>query len=149
MAIDDENFITWLSDMTGDKPIELAAKLGVSPSLISRYASRERRPTLAVLKKIRDIYNINLDVLQQNVFQYQSSVDECNMNRATISDAQALKILELEEQLSRLKNPRFALSYSLKGRLPPSSIEKLMEIVHLEIKYTAMTNRNEGDENDF
>ena len=146
MAIDDENFITWLSDMTGGKPIELAAKLGVSPRLISRSASRERRPTLAVLKKIRDTYNINLDVLQQKVLQYQSSVDE---DHPAISDAQAQKILELEERLSRLKNPRFALSYSLTGRLSPSSIEKLIEIVHLEIKYTAMTNRNEGDENDF
>ena len=147
MSITEENFISWLSDMTAEKPIELANKLNVSPSLISRYASGERRPTLAVLKKIEAVYQIKLDVLRQKVIQYQPTDEDDITKRTNTADLQAQRILELEEQLSRLRNPKFALLYSLGDRLPRVSIEKLSEFIAIEIKYTNANHQNKGDEN--
>lgn len=147
MAIDKENFISWLSSMTGDKPMAMASKLNASPSLISRYASGERRPTLAILKKIEAVYQIKLDVLRQKVIQYQPVLTDVMVDEGSKKDSQALRILELEEQLSRLRNPQFALLYSLEDRLPPATIEKLAEFIAIEIKFATANKRNhKGDE---
>ena len=145
MAIGEENFISWLCEVTGDRSVEVAGRIDVSPSLISRYASGERRPTLAVLKKIRDVYGIHLDVLQQKISQYQPDVGSGGAPAASAGDGSA-RILELEERLSRLRNPRSALIYCLGGRMPQASIDKLADIVQLELKYHAIQAEKDGED---
>ena len=132
-----ENFVSWLMEITGDKPIEIANKTEVSPSLLSRYASCERRPTLAVLKKINAVYEINIDVLREKAELFRSKL---RGDSDGDKDEKSRRLLELEEQLSTLRNPRFALIYSLRGKLSQTQIEKLIEIVMLELKYAPVSN---------
>ena len=155
MGSSSENIILWLREVSGLTQNEIAEKLGVSASLISKIAKGERGTSVEFLKKVAAKFQLPLETVYEkaglleekdeythyNPFLRESSSDknyepEVKNSLSNGRDFDCLqKLKELEEKLYKLRNPRYALEYSLQGKLPPKVIEKLIKIVELEIRY--------------
>ena len=155
MGSNSEKFILWLREVTGLTQNEIAEKLGVSASLISKIAKGERGTSVEFLKKVAAKFQLPLET----VYEKAGLLDERDeysyynpflLERNTLKSYEPAvlysksyneeldyprKIKELEEKLYKLRNPRYALEYSLQGKLPLKVIEKLIKIVELEIRY--------------
>lgn len=118
-------FIRWLLDVTGLSRTELAAYLGISPSLVSRIAKGERNLRLSLLQQIAERFRIPLE----KVYEKAGILSTEKINWEA-------KARDLEDLLLQLKNPQHALEYSLTGRLPPKTIEKLWRMIELELEFS-------------
>lgn len=70
-----------LRDETGITRAELAQKLEINKSSVTRYETGEMRPTLDIMIKIHDIFGVSLDWLAgletgENI-QYDMLIKEC------------------------------------------------------------------------
>ena len=126
-------FLVWLLTTTQLSQADLARKLGISTSLMSRLLRGERRLTLALLRRIAEVFGLpeaevfgRAGVLQTSPLMAPAMVDE-----DTADDRGAA----LQKQLEDLRDPANALAWSLQGKLPDRSIEKLQHMVELELKY--------------
>ena len=118
-------FIRWLLDVTGLSRAELAEYLGISPSLVSRIAKGERNLRLSLLQQVAERFRIPLE----KVYEKAGILSTEKINWEA-------KAKELEDLLLKLKNPHHALEYSLEGRLPPKTIEKLWRVIELELEFS-------------
>ena len=139
-----KSFIHWLKKTTGDSQDEMAVKLKVSPSLISRYASGERRPTELLVERIAEIYGLSLDLVRAQVEQTLESNGWVDKNSEDLAAKWKQRALELEAKLLSLKEPKVALQHALLGVLSGETIDKLADIIALEIKYA----QKQGGEKD-
>ena len=133
-----KNFIYWLKKTTGDSQEVMATKLQVSPSLISRYASGERRPTELLIERIAETYSLSPDLVRAQIEQTLHE-NGWNENAAVNEVNWKIRAMQLETKLLELKDPVEALKYSLAGQLPEKTIEKLSEMIALEIRYAKKT----------
>lgn len=117
-------FVRWLLDITGLSRAELAAYLGISPSLISRIAKGERSLRLSLLQQIAERFRIPLEKVYEKAGILSTEKIDWEV-----------RAKELEDLLLQLKNPRHALEYSLTGRLSPKDIEKMCRIIELELEF--------------
>lgn len=62
-GIDLQAVFNRLIDRTGMSKYAIAQQTGISQSLLSRYASGERRPTLETLCMIADLAGVKLDLV--------------------------------------------------------------------------------------
>ena len=139
-----KSFIHWLKKTTGDSQDEMAAKLKVSSSLISRYASGERRPTELLVERIAETYGLSLELVRFQVEQTLESNGWTDKNGEDSAAKWKRQALELESKLLSLKEPRMALRHALSGVLPAETIDKLADVIALEIKYA----QKQGGEKD-
>jgi transcriptional regulator with XRE-family HTH domain len=135
-------FLQWLMEQTSLSQVELAQRLGISASLVSRLVNGERRLTLSMLRHIANVFDLpqaevftRAGVLQEPILVEEDAVHYAAAEvQATLPDSpNALSILRA--QLEDLRDPRKALVWSLTGRLPERTIEKLMRLVELELEY--------------
>lgn len=126
-------FLVWLLTTTQLSQADLARKLGISTSLMSRLLRGERRLTLPLLRRIAEVFGLpetevfeRAGVLQTSLLMAPAMVDE---------DTADDRVAALQKQLEDLRDPANALAWSLQGKLPDRSIEKLQHMVELELKY--------------
>ena len=126
-------FLVWLLTTTQLSQADLARKLGISTSLMSRLVRGERRLTLPLLRRIAEVFGLpetevfeRAGVLQTSLLMAPAMVDE---------DTADDRVAALQKQLEDLRDPAKALAWSLQGKLPDRSIEKLQHMVELELKY--------------
>lgn len=126
-------FLVWLLTTTQLSQADLARKLGISTSLMSRLLRGERRLTLPLLRRIAEVFGLpetevfeRAGVLQTSLLMAPAMVDE---------DTADDRVAALQKQLEDLRDPAKALAWSLQGKLPDRSIEKLQHMVELELKY--------------
>ena len=126
-------FLVWLLTTTQLSQADLARKLGISTSLMSRLLRGERRLTLPLLRRIAEVFGLpetevfeRAGVLQTSLLMAPAMVDE---------DTADDRVAALQKQLEDLRDPAKALVWSLQGKLPDRSIEKLQHMVELELKY--------------
>ena len=126
-------FLVWLLTRTQLSQADLARKLGISTSLMSRLLRGERRLTLPLLRRIAEVFGLpetevfgRAGVLQTSLLMAPAMVDE---------DTADDRVAALQKQLEDLRDPAKALAWSLQGKLPDRSIEKLQHMVELELKY--------------
>jgi len=132
--VDDQiAFLVWLLTTTQLSQADLARKLGISTSLMSRLLRGERRLTLPLLRRIAEVFGLpetevfeRAGVLQTSLLMAPAMVDE---------DTADDRVAALQKQLEDLRDPANALAWSLQGKLPDRSIEKLQHMVELELKY--------------
>jgi transcriptional regulator with XRE-family HTH domain len=131
-------FLQWLMEQTSLSQVELAQRLGISASLVSRLVNGERRLTLSMLRHIANVFDLpqsevftRAGVLQEPVLM-EEAAEQYAAEASTESEDQ---VLTLRSRLEDLRDPRKALVWSLTGRLPERTIEKLMRLVELELEY--------------
>lgn len=131
-------FLQWLMEQTSLSQVELAQRLGISASLVSRLVGGERRLTLSMLRHIANVFDLpqpevfrRAGVLQEPVL-VEEAVEQYAADAAPESEDQ---VLVLRSRLEDLRDPRKALAWSLAGKLPERTIEKLMRLVELELEY--------------
>ena len=126
-------FLVWLLTTTQLSQADLARKLGISTSLMSRLLRGERRLTLPLLRRIAEVFGLpetevfeRAGVLQTSLLMAPAMVDE---------DTADDRVAALQKQLEDLRDPAKALAWSLQGKLHDRSIETLQHMVELELKY--------------
>lgn len=131
-------FLQWLMEQMSLSQVELAQRLGISASLVSRLVGGERRLTLSMLRHIANVFDLpqpevfrRAGVLQEPVL-VEEAAEQYAAEAAPESEAEAAA---LRAQLEDLRDPRKALAWSLAGKLPERTIEKLMRLVELELEY--------------
>jgi transcriptional regulator with XRE-family HTH domain len=131
-------FLQWLMEQTSLSQVELAQRLGISASLVSRLVGEERRLTLSMLRHIGNVFDLpqaevftRAGVLQEPILR-EEAAEQYAAEAAPESQTEAVA---LRTQLEDLRDPRKALVWSLTGRLPERTIEKLMRLVELELEY--------------
>ncbi len=131
-------FLQWLMEQTSLSQVELAQRLGISASLVSRLVGGERRLTLSMLRHIANVFDLpqpevfrRAGVLQEPVLVEEAS-EQYAAEAAPEGEAE---VPALRAQLEDLRDPRKALVWSLTGKLPERTIEKLMRLVELELEY--------------
>lgn len=131
-------FLQWLMEQTSLTQAVLAQRLGISASLVSRLVGGERRLTLSMLRHIANVF----DLPQSEVFRRAGVLEEpALVQEAAESYAVGAapegetEVAALRAQLEDLRDPRKALAWSLTGKLPERTIEKLMRLVELEFEY--------------
>jgi transcriptional regulator with XRE-family HTH domain len=135
-------FLQWLMEQTSLSQVELAQRLGISASLVSRLVKGERRLTLSMLRHIANVFDLpqaevftRAGVLQEPVLVEEDAVHYAAAEvQVTLPDG-TNALSNLRAQLEDLRDPRKALVWSLTGRLPERTIEKLMRLVELELEY--------------
>jgi transcriptional regulator with XRE-family HTH domain len=135
-------FLQWLLEQTSLSQVELAQRLGISASLVSRLVGEERRLTLSMLRHIANVFDLpqaevftRAGVLQEPVLVEEDAVHYAAAEvQATLPDS-TNALSSLRAQLEDLHDPRKALAWSLTGKLPERTIEKLMRLVELELEY--------------
>jgi len=135
-------FLQWLMEQTGLSQVELAQRLGISASLVSRLVSSERRLTLSLLRHIAAVFDLpqsevftRAGVLQEPVLVQEDAV-HYPAARLPVTTPEGLReASELRAKLEDLRDPRKALAWSLAGKLPERTIEKLARLVALELEY--------------
>jgi transcriptional regulator with XRE-family HTH domain len=135
-------FLQWLMEQTSLLQVELAQRLGISASLVSRLVKGERRLTLSMLRHIAGVFDLSQSdvftragVLQEPVLVEEDAVRYAVAEvQATLPDS-TNALSHLQAQLEDLRDPRKALVWSLTGKLPERTIEKLMRLVELELEY--------------
>ena len=135
-------FLQWLMEQTQVTQVELAGRLGISASLVSRLVRGERRLTLSMLRHIADVF----DLPQAEVFTRAGVLQPPLLMEESVACADAGMLREpvppdedeasrLKAQLEELRDPRKALAWSLAGKVPRRTIEKLARLVALELEY--------------
>jgi len=129
-------FLLWLMTTTQLSQADLARKLGISASLMSRLLRGERRLTLPLLRHIAEVF----DMPQAEVFARAGALDEpvvCDQGALQwkARDTAGDDVEQLRMQLSALRDLRTALAWSLEGKASPQMIEKLARLVELELEY--------------
>lgn len=128
-------FLMWLMMTTQLSQADLARKLGISTSLMSRLLRGERRLTLPLLRHIAEVF----EMPQTEVFERAGvlQTETAPVMAAVIYEdaGEADQVAALQKQLEDLRDPAKALAWSLQGRLPERTIEKLQHMVELELKY--------------
>lgn len=83
-----------LREDNGLTKIEMAKKIGINKSTITRYETGEMKPTLDVLIKIKQTFGVSLDWLAgfdtNEIAEYGSVITECvetNITPSDLSDA--------------------------------------------------------------
>lgn len=127
------SFIQWLCETSGLTQKELAARLEVSASLITRIIKGERHLTLELLRAISREFRLPLHLVYERagILDSAASFQETVISQALVDTHPPPGSL-----LVQLKNPRFALQYCLSGRLDNETIDKLADIVELELRYS-------------
>lgn len=133
-------FLQWLMEQTSLSQVELAQRLGISASLVSRLVSGERRLTLGMLRQIAHVFGLpQTEVFQRaGVLQEPILVEEGPTPYAVAEMGAVdpeVEVATLRSRLEELHDPHKALQWSLAGRLPERTIEKLMRLVELELEY--------------
>jgi len=133
-------FLQWLMEQTSLSQVELAQRLGISASLVSRLVRGERRLTLGMLRQIAHVFGLPqaevfqlAGVLQEPVLVKEDLAPYAVMETAAV--APGAEVAALRSQLEELHDPHKALQWSLAGKLPERTIEKLMRLVELELEY--------------
>jgi transcriptional regulator with XRE-family HTH domain len=136
-----ERFLQWLMERTHLAQVELAGRLGISASLVSRLVRGERRLTLSMLRHIADVFELpqaevfaRAGVLQRPLVEESLACADAGMLREPIQEAED-EPSRLRAQLEGLRDPRKALMWSLEGKVPERTIEKLVRLVELELEY--------------
>jgi len=135
-------FLQWLMEQTSLSQVELAGRLGISASLVSRLVRGERRLTLSMLRNIADVFGLaeaevftRAGVLQQSLLMDESvACAEAGALQEPVQET-ADETSRLRAQLEDLRDPRKALAWSLAGKVPRRTIEKLARLVALELEY--------------
>lgn len=131
-------FLTWLMDRTSLSQVELAQRLGISASLVSRLLRGERRLTLATLRQIASTFGLpQSEVLSRaGVLEEPPIVCEDNLRvPVAFCTSQGDDVRVLQDQLDALRDARRALAWSLEGKVSQRTIEKLTRLVELELEY--------------
>jgi transcriptional regulator with XRE-family HTH domain len=135
-------FLQWLMEQTALSQVELAQRLGISASLVSRLVKGERRLTLSMLRHIAAVFDLpqsevftRAGVLQEPVLVEEDAVHYAVAKAPATPPESAHTMSNLLAQLEDLRDPRKALVWSLTGKLPERTIEKLMRLVELELEY--------------
>jgi len=135
-------FLQWLMEQTSLSQVELAQRLGISASLVSRLVKGERRLTLSMLRHIANVFDLpqaevftRAGVLQEPVLVEEDAVQYAAAELQATPPASVDALSSLRAQLEDLHDPRKALVWSLTGRLPERTIEKLMRLVELELEF--------------
>ena len=131
-------FLQWLMEQTSLSQVELAKRLGISASLVSRLVGGERRLTLSMLRHIAGVFGLS----QSDVFTRAGVLQEPVLVEEDVAYYAPVELPEgeaeaatLRTRLEDLRDPRKALEWSLTGKLPERTIEKLMRLVELELEY--------------
>lgn len=135
-------FLQWLMEQTHVTQVELAGRLGISASLVSRLVRGERRLTLSMLRHVADVFGLpqtdvftRAGVLRQPLLTTESvACADAGMLRGPVQEGEDEASL-LRMQLDALRDPRKALAWSLDGKVPRRTIEKLARLVALELEY--------------
>jgi transcriptional regulator with XRE-family HTH domain len=135
-------FLQWLMEQTSLSQVELAQRLGISASLVSRLVGGERRLTLSMLQHIAAVFDLSqaevftrAGVLQEPILVEEDVVHYAVAEVQATPPESADALSSLQAQLEDLRDPRKALVWSLMGKLPERTIEKLMRLVELELEY--------------
>ena len=135
-------FLQWLMEQTSLSQVEVAQRLGISASLVSRLVSGERRLTLSMLRHIAAMFDLpqaevftRAGVLQEPILVEEDAVHYAVTEIRAAPPESAHTTSHLRAQLEELRDPRKALVWSLTGKLPERTIEKLMRLVELELEY--------------
>jgi transcriptional regulator with XRE-family HTH domain len=135
-------FLQWLMEQTSLSQVELAQRLGISASLVSRLVKGERRLTLSMLRHIAHVFDLpqaevftRAGVLQEPILVEEDAVPYAFAEVRAAPPESADALSNLRAQLEDLRNPHKALVWSLTGKLPERTIEKLMRLVELELEY--------------
>jgi transcriptional regulator with XRE-family HTH domain len=135
-------FLQWLMEQTSLAQAELAQRLGISASLVSRLVGGERRLTLSMLRHIAGVFGLpqaevftRAGVLQEPVLVEEQAKRFAPAGLRAATPQGADETSSLRAQLEDLRDPRKALMWSLTGKLPERTIEKLMRLVELELEY--------------
>ena len=135
-------FLQWLMEQTHVTQVDLAGRLGISASLVSRLVRGERRLTLSMLRHIAEVFDLpqaevftRAGVLQRPLLTEESvACAGAGMLREPVQEAEN-ETSRLRAQLEALRDPRKALAWSLDGKVPRRTIEKLARLVALELEY--------------
>jgi len=135
-------FLQWLMEQTSLTQVELAQRLGISASLVSRLVKGERRLTLSMLRHIAAVFDLpqaevftRAGVLQEPILVEEDAVRYVPAELRAATPEGAGEASRLRAQVEDLRDPRKALVWSLTGKLPERTIEKLMRLVELELEY--------------
>jgi len=135
-------FLQWLMEQTSLSQVELAQRLGISASLVSRLVKGERRLTLSMLRHIAAVFDLpqsevftRAGVLQEPILVEEDTVQYAPAELRAVAPEGVGEASSLRAQLEDLRDPRKALVWSLTGKLPERTIEKLMRLVELELEY--------------
>lgn len=133
------NFVEWLEQMSGDKAVDIARRLDVSPTLLSLIRRGERQVSRKFADKVAAAYGIDMHMVYERAgLQYrplEAKKEDEQIVHGADDARQKQDSRQLQEQLTRLRDYRAALAYSLEGRLSPQTIEKLQKMVALELQY--------------
>ncbi|HWQ22143.1 MAG TPA: helix-turn-helix transcriptional regulator, partial [Clostridia bacterium] len=104
-------FLQWLMEQMSLSQVELAQRLGISASLVSRLVGGERRLTLSMLRHIANVFDLpqpevfrRAGVLQEPVL-VEEAAEQYAAEAAPESEAEAAA---LRAQLEDLRDPRKA-----------------------------------------
>lgn len=135
-------FLQWLMEQTSLSQVELAQRLGISASLVSRLVKGERRLTLSMLRHIAAVFDLpqavvftRAGVLQEPILVQENTVKYASVELQAASPESVDEASSLRARLEDLRDPRKALVWSLTGRLPERTIEKLIRLVELELEF--------------
>ncbi|MCW2279136.1 hypothetical protein [Heliophilum fasciatum] len=162
----EKDFIPWLEQVSGRSRIGLAKMLDVSPSLLSLIAKNIRPVTLKFANRVAERLELPKAVVYQRAnlpyLPMENKAIPGEMGGQLVVEEDQLQpqlhpqslsqqppqpstpaLMDLQEELARLRYYGHALEYSLAHHLPKRSIEKLKKIVELEIEYNQQVEEEE------
>lgn len=84
------NRMVELREMHGLNKIEMAKRLGINKSTITRYETGEMKPTLDMLIKIKEVFGVSLDWIAgfdtDEAIEYGTVVSDCVKSDISPSD---------------------------------------------------------------
>lgn len=129
-------FVQWLMEQTKLSQVELAQRLGISASLVSRLVSGERRLTLGMMRHIAEVFGLPQSEVLARVGVLETSTPAEQSVACLLEAPEEMgEAGRLRAQLESLRDPRSALMWSLTGKLPQRTIEKLVRLVELELEF--------------